>query len=301
VPSAKPKRLALFTDIDDTLIARDGSAELLQAAQKVGQFLAEHDILFVLVTGTEYGAVKKRIAAGEIPMPNGIIGAVGTDIWLRSGGSWQRDEAYQDWLKDTGYNKSKVTLRAGEFIQQAPASYQLSFEQLPPSSKFKVTMNFMASPADAAMLTQQVRETFADFKVIVCQEIHFNATLPADATVFKYCLDIVPATKADALSYLVHQLGITGGWKAGDSGNDVDMLLNPDPLVPILVGGYKPEALAEVEPLLKLSSLDGPIRELQDGRPFYLEDSTKRAAQSILRAIELLRLVHSDVAGKNVE
>lgn len=293
-------KTALFTDIDDTLIARGKHARLLKAAHDLHAQLQADNIALILVTGTSFNEVKTRITDGELPLPDAIIAAVGTDIWLRRGTTWQRDEAYASLLERSGYKKSEVILAASRFIACARSGYELTFQQLGPGNDLKVSLHFMASHKDAAMLSQQASKFFAPFKTIVCEEIHFNAALPRDSRRLKFCLDIVPSTKADAVSYLVNTLGIEQGFKAGDSGNDVDMLLNPDVLQPILVGGYKSEAHTTITQELAANS-KGPLHTLRDGRTLYIETGERIAAESLTYAIRLLSgSVRGNTASENV-
>lgn len=296
-PSERFKTV-LFTDIDDTLIASGKHARLLKAAHELHAQLQADETALILVTGTTFQSVHMRIANGELPLPDAVISSVGTDIRIRHGENWQRDTSYMELLERSGYKKSEITLSANQFMQQSRPGYRLSFQQQAPGNDLKVSLHFMASHKDAAMLAQQAREFFAPFKVIVCEEIHHNATLPADTRRIKFCLDIVPATKADAVSYLVNRLGIEQGFKAGDSGNDVDMLLNPDVLQPILVGGYKPEAHATISMELT-GNATGPLHTLRDGRTMYIESGERRAAESLAHAIRLLRgLVHREITAE---
>ena len=235
---------------------------------------------------------------GELPLADAVVASVGTDIWLRNGKTWQQDKAYVALLERSGFKKSEVTLAASQFIAQARPGYELAFQQLGAGNDLKVSLHFMATHQDAAMLAQQASKFFAPFKVISCEEIHFNAALPEGTRRFKFCLDIVPSTKADAVSYLVNSLHIEHGFKAGDSGNDVDMLLNPDVLQPILVGGYKPEAHAAITQELTADS-KGPLHTLLDGRRMYIEAGERKAAESLAHAIQLLGgLVHGEIASE---
>ncbi|HKX72407.1 MAG TPA: HAD family hydrolase [Candidatus Saccharimonadales bacterium] len=294
-------RRALFTDIDDTLIERGGDPTLRQEAHQLRDDLAAEGSDLILVTGLQFQAAQTRIDSGEIPLPDGIISSVGTDIWLRQDDQWRQDQEYADWLVGTGYKCAAVMLETMRFIRESPASYELTVEQKPSPEPYKISLNFMANHTDAAMLAQQARVFFPRFKIVTCEEIHFNATLPPGAERRKFCLDIVPATKADAMVYLIGKLGITAGFKAGDSGNDVDMLLNPDALTPILVGGYKKEALTAVQSELADHTI-GPIHVLKDGRRIYIEDTDAIAAASLRRAIRLLGgPVHGEVAAKRSE
>jgi hydroxymethylpyrimidine pyrophosphatase-like HAD family hydrolase len=291
-------KTALFTDIDDTFIARGKPARLLQAAHDLHVQLQTDNTALILVTGTTFEAVQARIVDGELPVPEAIIASVGTDIWLCHGTTWQQDKKYVQLLQQSGYKKSDVMLAASQFIAKTRAGYELTFQQLGPGNDAKVSLHFMASHKDAAMLAHQASNFFAPFKIVMCEEIHANATLQNDARRRKFCLDIVPATKADAVSYLINTLNIRHGFKAGDSGNDVDMLLNPDGLQPILVGGYKREAHDTISPLLTPGST-GPLHTLQDGRRMYIESGERRAAESIAYAITLLRrFVYGEVASE---
>lgn len=291
-------RTTLFTDIDDTLIARGNHTRLLQAAHDLHAQLQAQNTALVVVTGTTFDAVHARITDGELPMPDAIVASVGTDIWLRHGTKWQRDAGYQRLLTQSGYKKSEVMLAASQFIAKTRTGYELTFQHLGPGNDAKVSLHFMASHKDATMLAQQASNFFAPYKVIMCEEIHANAALPPDARRRKFCLDIVPTTKADAVSYLIHSLHIGQGFKAGDSGNDVDMLLNPDSLQPILVGGYKREAHDTISQALMPTST-GPLHTLQDGRRIYIENGERRAAESIAHAIGLLRrFVYGEVASE---
>lgn len=276
---------ALFTDIDDTFIDRAGRPAALQAARDVREHTAKNNMSLVLVSGLAFDAIQARIVTGEIPEPEAIMAAVGTDIWLRQpNGKWLHDDFYTAKLQTTGYDQANVRLKATQFIAAHPG-HEL---QLDPHGfgAHKVSLNFMGDGAVVAQLADAARATFPNFKIVTCQEIHYNATLSPGAGALKFCLDIVPATKADALQYMLDALKIQAGFKAGDSGNDADMLLNPDSLLPILVGGYKPELLAAVAPCIANKS-GAPFYELQNGQRMYVETNPNLvAAQSILHAIQ---------------
>lgn len=285
----QPARLALFTDIDDTLIDRGGNSAAIGAAHELRELLAMHSIPLIAVSGLEFPVIKMRIAAGEIPMPDAVVSAVGTDIWQRDRhGRWHQDTDYVAGLRATGYDYSRVLAEVREFMAALDPMFEATLQNVAPSP-FKISLHFMACDMGAEVVAQQARAFFPNFKIITCKEIHYNAALPPDAFRFKHCLDIVPATKADAVAYLLKTYSIKGGWKAGDSGNDADMLLHSDPLIPIAVGGYKTELLRALRPAVTT------------GRHVYVEQGQRIAAQSIVHAVRVSGLIRRDVAFEDGE
>lgn len=274
---------AVFADIDDTFIDRAGSPAALQAAQDLRNISANTETPLILVSGVGFDAILARVFSGEIPEPEVIVGAVGTDIWLRSkDGDWQKDDAYAAFLRGIGYSPEAVKLLAEEFMSDHS---DRGFHFDPNGfGEHKVSLQFLGDDESSERLADVAREHFVPFKIITCKEIHYNAKLPAGAKILKYCMDIVPVTKAGAVEYLRSALGVEAGFKAGDSGNDADMLLAHDPLMPIIVGGSKSELLAKFRPHI-VDESNAPFYVLKDGRKVYIEtDDSRIAAQSILNA-----------------
>jgi len=276
---------ALFTDIDDTFLHRGGDHKALRAAHAVRDFTRQAEIPLVFVTGLSVDEVLQRIDAHKLPAPEIIVGSVGTEMALRlNNNAWQPDDMYGDLLLAKNYDAAVVKKVVEQFIAEPHfASYDL---QLNPNGfgAYKTSLHFMGDDAVAEFVRVEAQTAFPDYKIVVCKEIHHNATLPPDATRLKYCLDIVPATKADAIAYLIDALGVKAGFKAGDSGNDAEMLLSPDSLLPILVGGYKSEALDAIAPYV-IDDGNDSFFTLRDGRRIFIETSDRLAAQSILYAM----------------
>ena len=113
-----------------------------------------------------------------------------------------------------------------------------------------------------------------------------------DAEVKKYCLDVLPLTKAGAVDYLTRIASIKKGVVAGDSGNDVNMLLESGTMNAVLVGGYKKEAEQKItnevtkkEGTRSFRSIETPEGKKAvyiEGKPGVL------AAESIIRAVKIL-------------
>ncbi len=277
---------ALFTDIDDTFLHRGGDQKALRAAHTVRDRTRQTETPLVFVTGLRGDEVLQRIDARKLPAPEIIVGSVGTEILLRlSNNAWQPDDAYGEFLQAKNYDAGVVRRAVERFRAQAEfVLYDLQFNQNG-FGPYKISLHFLGDDAVAQYVRTEAQTAFPDYKIVVCKEIHYNASLPPGDVRLKYCLDIVPATKADAIAYLIDALGIKAGFKAGDSGNDTEMLLQPDPLLPILVGGYKSEALDAIAPYV-IGDGDDSFFTLRDGRPIFIETGDRLAAQSIVYAMD---------------
>ncbi|HSE60872.1 MAG TPA: HAD family hydrolase [Candidatus Saccharimonadales bacterium] len=285
-------RRAIFTDIDDTLIDSARRSRPIAAAWELREWADLNTCPIILVSGADFASVLVRLNMGEVPPVEAVIGAVGTELWLRQSedGSWVHDRHYDKLMRASGFDRTAVAAQAAALMNELndhSPELILTFQRTP-EHLHKVSLYFFAEDEDVTFVAKEFQRAFPTYHVITCKEIHYNALLPEGSEVQKYCLDIVPATKQTAITYLIEQLGITEGYKAGDSGNDVDMLLNPDPLLPILVGGHKSEARAALEQELR-HKRPGLIQYLKDGRPIYIENGERVAAQSILHALAMVK------------
>ena len=88
-------------------------------------------------------------------------------------------------------------------------------------------------------IKQEFEHQFKKLRVVICEEIGYSQdpTHVGEARK-KYCIDVLPVTKADVVNYLQEVLGIDAMVVAGDSGNDKDMLTGAGDLA-IRVGGAK--------------------------------------------------------------
>lgn len=276
-------RLALFTDIDNTLVRR--GAQYTEATKQLREYTTTQYIPLILMTGLSANQVLARIETGEVPQPEAICGSVGTEIWLRTHDNvWQKDTTYSSMLDAIGFNATTVQKQAATFIASVP-QHEFVFQTKHAQNRYKVSLHFMATNKQAVDLQQKAAAYFAPFKVVVCKDI--TAVLPPGSERQKFCMDILPGTKGDAIAYLIQRLTIKGGWKAGDSGNDLEMLLHEDNLTPILVGGYTEEAGQAM--LASAHHKKGSIFKLSNGHKAYIETGSQKAGQSILQCLQVLK------------
>ncbi|HET9411997.1 MAG TPA: HAD family hydrolase [Candidatus Saccharimonadales bacterium] len=273
-------RFAVFSDIDNTLVGTGTGFQ--EATNQIRSFTSDRRLPLFLITGLSLPRVMARIATGEIPLPEAISCGAGTEIWLRQqDGSWQKDKAYAQQVQDSGFHVSDITKKAEAFIRQYKEN-RVSFQASADMTPYKVSLHFFAPNKQAAEVALHAAHVFAPFSVLYCEEINFNSSLPRGAIQKKYCLDIVPATKADALRYMVDSFHIDGGIKAGDSGNDIAMLLQKDVLLPVLVGGHTEEVCQAIcDTIAKKAA----AKTLPDGRHIHIEEDGLLASKSLFQAL----------------
>jgi hydroxymethylpyrimidine pyrophosphatase-like HAD family hydrolase len=311
---------ALFSDIDNTFYRKDRAETSLELSKQADSL----SYPCVAVTGNNFGAIERRIESGELPDFDGIVGAVGNEIWLKQISKdeqgkpvYVKDEEFERLLILGGFDREQIAHKAASMLDQIRDMAPESEFDYQPSTKdaeikylagekvevqpFKVSFHFLASSdQEIDNLMKEVSATFPDQKIVMCEEIGYNSKV-GEGEPLKYCVDIVAATKADAVNYLTRILEVKRGLVAGDSGNDLNMLLENDiNMEGITVGGYKPEVARELDKITVSKSGSGTFRKVigEDGVPrrMYIEpdqnknlgpDSIMRAAKIFQRAINI--------------
>lgn len=301
----KKRGVVLFTDIDKTFYRAGKEA----ATKKLTQRAHEQLWPIVTLTGNSYEGVMAMIGKNILPYFDIIVGSAGTEIWVlhqTEDGTlaYEKDRIFESLQTNSKFNRQQIVIEAhtmiADFKEKHP-EWQFDFQSpeqaelaTATSQPFKVSFYFFASTAQAMKIHEQVKSYFLGQTILMCEEMNHNSQLPADAPIKKYCVDIVSSSKGKALQYICNLLGISEGLVAGDSGNDVDMLLSQQGLDSVLVGGYSDEAKLMIERDVFLKKIgdslwkrtvtfQGEVKNLQ----FFIENSKQRlAAESILAATE---------------
>lgn len=194
----EPERWLLVSDVDDTLLGDDSAlANLASTLQSSPQPLT-----IAYNSSRPCASLRKSLTATLLPMPDYLIGALGTEIQAGPSGEWLTD--YPQHLMHN-WNRERITelLDQFGFILHAP-EYQ---------TPLKVSCSVPDPDAYHQVLN---RLDAAEIKAKVIFSGGHN-------------LDIIPAYggKGSAIKYLSQSLQISDNRivVAGDSGNDVDMFL----------------------------------------------------------------------------
>lgn len=318
---------ALFSDYDGTLFAGDiaTTRALISEAEK-------NNIPVIAVTGRGALALKDVIASKvdeyneENPQSSidnidldAIIGAVGTEIYYvqktLNDTVYVKDLEYERMLIAAGFERKSIAEKVAQMVDDSGHSrpdieldYQDDFrdveqrflagDQSASVQPFKVSLEFYAtSRQELEGTTEYFAERFPSQRIVICESIEYNSRLSGEDQKKKYCLDILPVTKAEAVDYLANKFGIKCGLTAGDSGNDSTMLIDTNNLDAVVVGGHKVELRASVDEAL-IHDPERVCRHFQhlqtprgdNKRAFIPRDSDPlRGPDTIMHVAEVLR------------
>lgn len=215
--------ILLATDLDRTLLPNGAQPESPLARPRFRRFVALPEVRLAYVTGRHKALVEQAMAEFELPVPDFVIGDVGTSLYEVRDHEWVQRPDWQaaitvDWggrsHDELAAALADVTdLRLQEAAKQGPC--KLSY--------------YAAALDDPTELIAKVR-TRLDATGARC-----NLVWSVDETTATGLLDVLPAraSKLHALEFLREHLGISLDHTvfAGDSGNDMEVLESAVPSV----------------------------------------------------------------------
>jgi HAD superfamily hydrolase (TIGR01484 family) len=217
------KPLFICTDLDRTLLPNGEHPESPQARPMFTRFVDHPDVSLAYVSGRHLALVEHSMREYSLPIPNWIVADVGSSIYHTVGNRWELMDSWSQWIARDWQGLSASELEPlfsdlSDLIRQ-PADRQ-NHHKL----SFFVPLN-----ADIVSLTQRMKDLLDQ-----CN-IHVSFTYSMDEVASVGLLDLLPlrATKLHAVEYLMQDAGFapTQTLFAGDSGNDLSVLVSPLPAV----------------------------------------------------------------------
>jgi len=213
------RRLLICTDMDRTLLPNGAAAESAGARDLFARLAARPEVSLAYVTGRHLALIQEAIRHYALPVPDFAIADVGTTIYEIGRGRWQAWQAWSceidgDWQ---GREARELHLLLhgidGLRLQEAEKQnrHKLSFY-------VPLTMDAEALQADVAARLEN-------------SGLRANLIWSIDEELDIGLLDILPvsANKRHAVEFLMRQHGfaLDDTVFAGDSGNDLDVMLSP--------------------------------------------------------------------------
>ncbi|MEZ5841575.1 MAG: HAD family hydrolase [Hyphomicrobiales bacterium] len=241
---AKPgaaEALFVCTDLDRTLLPNGAQPESPEARPMFRRLAALPDVHLAYVSGRDRGLVEAAIAEYDLPVPDFVVGDVGTTIYRVTGGGWQPLEAW--WQRiGTGWEGAEGLPGARPPAIESLFSDIDGIRLQEPAKQGRYKLSYYAADDLEPAVLERMRRRLAE------------ARLPAelvwsiDETTDTGLIDILPAaaTKLGAVEFLIE----TAGYRrdrtlfAGDSGNDLPVLASaiPSVLVANATAGVRDEA-----------------------------------------------------------
>ena len=213
------ERILICTDLDRTLLPNGSAPESEQARPLFSSLVSRPEIMLAYVSGRHKALVEDAIAEFDLPQPDFVIGDVGTSLYEVGANGWQSSEAWAeeiapDWA---GLNHAQLQQLFADLPQLTP---QESAKQ----NRFKLSY-YLAMDVDTGPLLAQMRQRLTE------KGVRAELIYSVDEAEQVGLLDVLPAsaTKFHAVEFLMKLLGIglDKAVFAGDSGNDLPVLMSP--------------------------------------------------------------------------
>lgn len=209
-------RILICTDLDRTLLPNGSQPESPMARTVFKRLVSHPEIKLAYVSGRHRELVEEAIQEYSLPVPDWVIGDVGTTIYQIHEEEWRHwqqweQEIASDWGGLTGSELRPLfsdlsTLRLQEENKQN--RYKLSF--------------YLPLPMDVGILQKEMTRRLNE------QNLSASLIYSIDETTSTGLLDVVPAraTKLHAVEFLMlrQNFDCKNTVFAGDSGNDLAVL-----------------------------------------------------------------------------
>lgn len=229
------KPLLLCADLDRTLLPNGEPPESAGAREHFSRFAARPEVTLAYVSGRHKQLVMDAIAEFEIPLPDYVIGDVGTTIYSINDGTWQPwDKWHQEIAPDwAGYD------HAG--LAQLFADIEvLTLQEAAKQNTYKLSY-YTREDVDRESLLATMRQRLEQ------KGINAGLIWSIDDIEHVGLLDLLPAsaTKVHAIEFLMKSCGFEEERViyAGDSGNDMPVLCSP--INSVLVANARDDVRAE--------------------------------------------------------
>jgi sucrose-6F-phosphate phosphohydrolase len=239
--------ILICTDLDRTLLPNGNQPESRGARERFAHLVARPNVALAYVSGRHRELVMEAIAEYQIPLPDFVIGDVGTSIYSINDTQWL---IWQSWLDEIAPDWSGLRREDLHALLDQLDPLRLQ----PPAKQNRFKLSYYTPPdINADQLLDEIARRL--------QAHHINASLiwSVDETVPVGLIDVLPqrATKLHAVRFLINQAGfeIEHTVFAGDSGNDLPVLASP--VHSVLVANATPEVRKEAVALAtKQNTLD---------------------------------------------
>lgn len=216
-------RYLLCTDLDRTLIPNGAQPESPAAGARFAQLVRREDVTLVYVTGRHRALIERAVVEHNLPQADYAIADVGATIYQVGASGWHQ---WHEW--DEHIAPDWCNLTHDDLYRLLSVFPSLKLQESEKQGLYK--LSFYAPPdIDAQAL-------LAEMDILLLQAgVSANLIWSIDEAAATGLLDVLPARagKLHAIRFLMRKLAIGRGSTifAGDSGNDLDVLLSDIPAV----------------------------------------------------------------------
>ncbi len=218
------KRLLLCTDLDRTLLPNGQPPESPQAREHFRRFVEQESVTLAYVTGRDLSLIQQAIEEYDIPVPDFALADVGASVYRVQDKHWQRMPAWDACLSKSWPNDARERIATLLLHEQA----ELRLQEQEKQTAFKLSFYVDLSVEYKQLLhrLQRLLEKHQLFAHLIWSE---------DEEAHIGLLDVLPKTagKLEAIQFLMQHedFNHTNTLFAGDSGNDLDVMLSSIPSI----------------------------------------------------------------------
>lgn len=238
------KPFLLCTDLDRTLIPNGSAAESPGARARFANLVRHPHVALAYVSGRNLTQMEEAIGAYQLPVPNFAITDVGSSIHEHQHTGWQ---SWCAWDAHIGLNWAGVS--AEHMVHLLADFAELRLQEPEKQAQYKLSF-YAPLNIDTEPLLEAIRHR------LVQHDVQANVIWSVDEETQLGLLDLLPARagKRQAIEFLMQARGFSREQVvfAGDSGNDLDVLLSDLPAV----------LVANAHPQVKAQSVSNPSSSL---------------------------------------
>jgi len=217
------KRFLLCTDLDRTLIPNGKQPESPTAMERFRRLASCDEVTLAYVSGRHRALIEQAIGEFDLPQPDFAIADVGTTIYRIDASGWRQ---WDEW--DAQIAPDWQGLTHDGLYRLLSVFPDLRLQEPEKQNRHKLSF-YVPLETDTTSLLE---ETDARLKQ---SDISANLIWSIDEKAAVGLLDVLPAgaNKLHAIRFLMQQQGFAQESTvfAGDSGNDLDVLLSSIPSV----------------------------------------------------------------------
>jgi sucrose-6F-phosphate phosphohydrolase len=212
------KRFLLCTDLDRTLIPNGMHPESPAAMEKFKRLVNREEITLVYVTGRHRALIEQAMSEFDLPQPDFAIADVGTTIYHVDASGWTHSD---EW--DTQIAPDWRGLTHDDLYRMLSDYPTLRLQEKEKQNRHKLSFYVPLETDVQALITDMGAQ-------LKHAGISANLIWSIDEPAGIGLLDVLPvsANKLHAIRFLMQQQGYThdNTLFAGDSGNDLDVLMS---------------------------------------------------------------------------
>ncbi len=211
-------RFLICTDLDRTLIPNGPQPESPMARELFRRLVSREEVSLAYVSGRHRALIERAIADFSLPQPDFAIADVGSTIYQADAGGWRQWDQWDAHIAPDWRGMTHDELHG--LLSGFPA---LKLQEKEKQNRHKLSF-YVPLEADAQTLIGEMKAQLSDAGV------RANLIWSIDELAGIGLLDILPvsANKLHAIHFLMERKGFNheNTVFAGDSGNDLDVLLS---------------------------------------------------------------------------